>query len=172
MRNHSEPKAEAAFLNVQNAAKDMGISVNVLYVWRHRRQGLPSFRMGPGGRVMYSRNPLDAWLAEQQQADSRSNQDLNPLNKAPQDTENRKPAPAKAGMVPSLAKGLKPWQWQTAPRDGFHVFRHTYASVLLEAGGVRGGSGQVTGALVADQHARSLRPLHARGGAEATTGGR
>lgn len=49
MRNQSKPAVEAAFLNVQGAAKYMGISVNTLYVWRHRRQGPPSFRMGPGG---------------------------------------------------------------------------------------------------------------------------
>jgi hypothetical protein len=45
MRNKPELVIEAAFLNVQNAAMYMGISVNTLYVWRHRRQGPPSFRM-------------------------------------------------------------------------------------------------------------------------------
>ncbi|MFH9612960.1 tyrosine-type recombinase/integrase [Streptomyces pratensis] len=49
-------------------------------------------------------------------------------------TEIWKPALAKAGVIPPLAKGAKPWQWQAAPRDGFHVLRHTYASVVLEAG--------------------------------------
>ncbi|MGW1913145.1 helix-turn-helix domain-containing protein [Streptomyces sp. NPDC002076] len=82
MRNQSKPGVEAAFLNVQNAASYVRISVNTLYVWRHRRQGPPSFRMGSGGRVMYCRYLLDAWLSEQQQADSRSNPALNPLNKA------------------------------------------------------------------------------------------
>ncbi|GHA87976.1 MULTISPECIES: hypothetical protein [Streptomyces] len=49
-------------------------------------------------------------------------------------TEIWKPALAKAGVIPPLAKGAKPWQGQAAPRDGFHVLRHTHASVVLEAG--------------------------------------
>ncbi|MFJ9616164.1 helix-turn-helix domain-containing protein [Streptomyces noursei] len=71
-------------MNVQNAASYMGISVNTLYVWRHRRQGPPSFRMGPGGRVMYRRDLLDAWLTEHQNVDSRSNPARDPVRKAPQ----------------------------------------------------------------------------------------
>ncbi|MEU3931556.1 helix-turn-helix domain-containing protein [Streptomyces sp. NPDC029044] len=90
MRNKPEPVIEAAFLNVQNAAMYMGISVNTLYVWRHRRQGPPSFRMGPGGRVMYRRDLLDAWLSEQQRADSRSNPALDPLNRARRQRERRR----------------------------------------------------------------------------------
>ncbi len=90
MRSHPKPAVEAAFLNVQDAATYLGISVNTLYVWRHRRQGPPSFRMGPGGRVMYRRDLLDAWLNEQQQADSRSNPALNPLSKAPRQRERRR----------------------------------------------------------------------------------
>ncbi|GAA2657547.1 tyrosine-type recombinase/integrase [Streptomyces lunalinharesii] len=45
-----------------------------------------------------------------------------------------KPALAKAGIIPPLPQGAKRWQWEAAPKDGFHVLRHTYASVLLEAG--------------------------------------
>lgn len=45
-----------------------------------------------------------------------------------------KPALAKAGVIPPQAEGAKPWQWAAAPKDGFHVLRHTYASVMLEAG--------------------------------------
>ncbi|MBV7699369.1 AlpA family transcriptional regulator [Streptomyces sp. TRM70350] len=74
----------AAFLNVKGAAAYLGLSPHTLYVWRHRRQGPPSFRMGPRGRVMYRRGALDAWIREQEQADSRSNPDLNPLSTAPQ----------------------------------------------------------------------------------------
>jgi excisionase family DNA binding protein len=84
MPTQAQPTVEAAFLSVQDAARYLGISTNTLYIWRHRRQGPPSFRMGPGGRVMYRRDLLDAWLVEQQEADSRSNPHLNPLNKARQ----------------------------------------------------------------------------------------
>ncbi|MFI0902189.1 helix-turn-helix transcriptional regulator [Streptomyces sioyaensis] len=69
-----------AFLTVKDAAEYLGLSPHTLYVWRHRRQGPPSFRMGPRGRVMYRLEALDAWVREQEQADSRSNAALNPLN--------------------------------------------------------------------------------------------
>ncbi|OKH93401.1 helix-turn-helix transcriptional regulator [Streptomyces uncialis] len=70
----------AAFLNVKDAAEYLGLSPHTLYVWRHRRQGPPSFRMGPRGRVMYRRETLDAWIHEQELADSRCNTELSPLN--------------------------------------------------------------------------------------------
>ncbi|GAB3118578.1 hypothetical protein GCM10027160_30960 [Streptomyces calidiresistens] len=72
-----------AFLNVSDAAGYLGLSPHTLYVWRHRRQGPPSFRMGPRGRVMYRLEALDAWVREQEQADSRSNPALNPLDARP-----------------------------------------------------------------------------------------
>ncbi|MFF0124406.1 helix-turn-helix transcriptional regulator [Streptomyces mirabilis] len=72
---------EAAFLNLNKAAEYLGISPNTLYVWRHRRQGPPSFRMGR--RVMYRISALDEWVIAQEQADSRSNVALNPLNQKP-----------------------------------------------------------------------------------------
>ncbi|MEU1892059.1 tyrosine-type recombinase/integrase [Streptomyces pristinaespiralis] len=45
-----------------------------------------------------------------------------------------KPALAQAGVIPPRAEGAKAWQWAAAPTDGFHVLRHTYASIMLEAG--------------------------------------
>ncbi|MGP8303697.1 helix-turn-helix transcriptional regulator [Streptomyces inhibens] len=76
--------AHNAFLKVRDAAEYLGLSPHTLYVWRHRRQGPPSFRMGPRGRVMYRRVALDAWIREQEQADSRSNLTLSPLAVGPQ----------------------------------------------------------------------------------------
>ena len=81
--------ARTAFLTVKDAAEYLGLSPHTLYVWRHRRQGPPSFRMGPRGRVMYRLEVLDAWIREQEQADSRSNPALNPLNPPPQERSSR-----------------------------------------------------------------------------------
>ncbi|MFI1865946.1 helix-turn-helix transcriptional regulator [Streptomyces jumonjinensis] len=51
---------ETAFLSLPQAATYLGLSPNTLYVWRHRRQGPPSFRMGR--RVMYRITVLDEWV--------------------------------------------------------------------------------------------------------------
>jgi predicted DNA-binding transcriptional regulator AlpA len=79
---HSTHATETAFLNLPKAADYLGLSPNTLYVWRHRRQGPSSFRMGR--RVMYRVSALDAWVRAQEQADSRSNPALNPLACKPQ----------------------------------------------------------------------------------------
>ncbi|MFD5319426.1 helix-turn-helix transcriptional regulator [Streptomyces sp. NPDC127098] len=68
-----------AFLTLPKAAEYLGISPNTLYIWRHRRQGPPSFRMGR--RVMYRISSLNKWIAEQERADSRSNRSLDPVNR-------------------------------------------------------------------------------------------
>ncbi|WP_438290966.1 helix-turn-helix transcriptional regulator [Streptomyces sp. HUAS TT7] len=75
---------DRAFLGVQEAAAYLGLSPCTLYVWRHRRQGPPSFRLGARGRVTYRLDALDAWIREQEQADSRSNSALDPVSAAPQ----------------------------------------------------------------------------------------
>ncbi|MFF1418009.1 helix-turn-helix transcriptional regulator [Streptomyces sp. NPDC058280] len=68
-----------AFINVREAADYLGISPRTLYVWRHRRQGPPSFRMGVRGRVMYRLEELDAWVRRQEELDARSNPELSPV---------------------------------------------------------------------------------------------
>ncbi|MFJ2420270.1 tyrosine-type recombinase/integrase [Streptomyces brevispora] len=45
-----------------------------------------------------------------------------------------KPALGKAGVIAPPAEGAKAWQWAAPPKDGFHALRHTYASIMPEAG--------------------------------------
>lgn len=89
MTTESQSAYQAAFLNLSKAAEYLGISPNTLYVWRHRRQGPPSFRMGR--RVMYRISALDEWIAELEQADSRSNSEINPLKREPEQRTMRAP---------------------------------------------------------------------------------
>ncbi|MDQ0752055.1 putative DNA-binding transcriptional regulator AlpA [Streptomyces africanus] len=77
---------------MKDTAEYLGLSPHTLYVWRHRRQGPPSFRMGPRGRVMYRLEALDAWVSAQEQADSRSNPALAPLNARPQERSAHLPS--------------------------------------------------------------------------------
>ncbi|MQS37647.1 helix-turn-helix transcriptional regulator [Streptomyces katsurahamanus] len=72
---------ETAFLSLPRAATYLGLSPNTLYVWRHRRQGPPSFRMGR--RVMYRITVLDEWVRAQELSDSRSNTSLDPILQKP-----------------------------------------------------------------------------------------
>ncbi|MFE3657207.1 tyrosine-type recombinase/integrase [Streptomyces sp. NPDC059165] len=65
------------------------------------------------------------------------------LNRATFDDKQWKPALARAGVIPPpkveyvQARGKKPWarkSWSMPREDGFHVTRHTFASVVLAAG--------------------------------------
>jgi hypothetical protein len=53
---------------------------------------------------------------------------------APDGVKRCHPVLARAGLIPPRVKGAKPWQCQAAPKDGFHVLRHTHASLVPEAG--------------------------------------
>ncbi|WP_395371661.1 tyrosine-type recombinase/integrase [Streptomyces tubercidicus] len=60
------------------------------------------------------------------------------INRTTWNTKTWKTALAKAGVIPPLAKS-KPGEkdtrvWEPSREHGFHVLRHTYASVMLEAG--------------------------------------
>lgn len=89
MSSYEPDSSSQAFLTLPKAAQYLGISCNTLYVWRHRRQGPPSFRMG--GRVMYRIAALEGWIHAQEHADSRSNSDLNPLNRKPRQRRTTRP---------------------------------------------------------------------------------
>lgn len=63
---------------------------------------------------------------------------LSALNRATWNTKTWKPALAKAGVIAPLPKPAagEPVTrvWEPSREHGFHVLRHTYASVMLEAG--------------------------------------
>ncbi|AJT67416.3 hypothetical protein T261_5800 [Streptomyces lydicus] len=73
---------EPAVFSTKEAAAYLGVAVPTLRTWRHRRRGPKSFRME--GRIVYRRTELDAYLDACEAADSRSNPDLDPLNRAPE----------------------------------------------------------------------------------------
>lgn len=65
------------------------------------------------------------------------------VNRTTFDDKQWKPALARAGVIPKpeveyvQGKGKKPWKrvkWGMPREDGFHVLRHTFASVVLAAG--------------------------------------
>ncbi|MEV4739818.1 helix-turn-helix domain-containing protein [Streptomyces sp. NPDC049555] len=65
-----------AVLATDEAATYLGVAPSTLRTWRHRRTGPPSFRIG--AKVVYRLTALDAYLAECEVADSRSNPALDP----------------------------------------------------------------------------------------------
>ncbi|MFI6443781.1 helix-turn-helix domain-containing protein [Kitasatospora sp. NPDC050543] len=76
------PPASPALLTVGEAADYIRRTPKAMYRLRARRVGPPSFKTGH--RVMYRLSALDAWLAAQEAADSRSNPALDPTRVAPE----------------------------------------------------------------------------------------
>lgn len=77
------------------AAAYIGRTPKALYCLNDRRMGPASFRTG--GRRMYRITALDAWLAEHEAQDSRSNLELDPTRRAPEPRRaKRRPQPLAA----------------------------------------------------------------------------
>ncbi|MFD8319684.1 helix-turn-helix domain-containing protein [Kitasatospora purpeofusca] len=72
--------AESPVLDLVEAARYVRRTPKAMRCMRERRSGPPSFRVG--GRVMYRLAALDAWLAEHEAQDSRSNPALDPTRQA------------------------------------------------------------------------------------------
>ncbi|MFI2610649.1 helix-turn-helix transcriptional regulator [Kitasatospora sp. NPDC018619] len=81
-------------LTLEEAAAYIGRSTKGLRGLRERRSGPPGFRAG--GRVMFRLAALDAWLAEQEANDSRSNLALDPTRKAPEPRRAKRRQPLAA----------------------------------------------------------------------------
>jgi hypothetical protein len=79
---------QSPVLTLSEAADYVRRTPKAMYNLRDRRVGPPSFRQG--GRVYYRLDALDAWLAEGEQSDSRSNPVLDPTRRAPQPRRARR----------------------------------------------------------------------------------
>ena len=66
-------------LSLNEAAEVMGIAAGTLRTWRTQGRGPVGFKVG-GRRVMYRREAVEAWLAEQEAATASN-------SSRPQDTQ-------------------------------------------------------------------------------------
>ncbi|MGV9271480.1 helix-turn-helix domain-containing protein [Kitasatospora sp. NPDC003701] len=87
-------ESQRHILTLEEAAAYIGRSVKGLRGLRERRSGPPGFRAG--GRVMYRITALDAWLADHEARDSRSNPALDPTRQAPEALRARRHQPLAA----------------------------------------------------------------------------
>jgi len=78
---------ESPVMTLAEAARYVRRSPKALYSLRERRAGPPSFRLA--GRIYYRRAALDAWLAEGEARDSRSNPELDPTRRPPERRRSR-----------------------------------------------------------------------------------
>jgi excisionase family DNA binding protein len=58
-----------SLLTVQELADELRVAPSTLYQWRTDRRGPASFRLG--GRVVYRRAAVEAWIDSQEQATAR-----------------------------------------------------------------------------------------------------
>lgn len=57
--------ASAPMMTLADLAEYLGVATRTIYQWRVRGEGPPSYRLGPGGVVRYTKADVDAWLDEQ-----------------------------------------------------------------------------------------------------------
>jgi helix-turn-helix protein len=81
-RPHDGARDAPAVFSTKEAAAYLGVAAPTLRTWRHRRRGPKSFRME--GRIVYRRSALDEFIDACESADSRSNRELDPLNRPPE----------------------------------------------------------------------------------------
>lgn len=67
---------------MEDAARKLGVEPSTLRKWRVLRKGPASFKVA--GRVVYKETAIAEYLSACEEADSRSNPALNPLNRVPQ----------------------------------------------------------------------------------------
>ncbi|MFE2912872.1 helix-turn-helix transcriptional regulator [Kitasatospora indigofera] len=79
--NDTLPPPEG-YLWLTETAKRLGVQPSTLRKWRMQRKGPASFKHA--GKVMYREDAIPAYLAACEAADSRSNPELNPLNRRPE----------------------------------------------------------------------------------------
>lgn len=78
---------------LEDATEILGVEKSTLYKWRYLRTGPASFKYL--GKVVYRLTELHAYIAGCEAADSRSNPELNPLNRRPEPRlSSRRPAAA------------------------------------------------------------------------------
>jgi integrase len=92
----------------------------------HMKQWKPLVVELPWGRPGSTRSQAHALLLYTSQS--------NAIRAGAWDADIWKPVLAAVGVIPKRPKGAKSWQYEAARRHGFHVLRHTFASVQLEAG--------------------------------------
>ena len=69
MRNATEKsRTSKGFLSLQEAASYLDVAVDTMYQWRTKGIGPAALKIG--NRVKYRRETLDAWIADQEQAEA------------------------------------------------------------------------------------------------------
>jgi predicted DNA-binding transcriptional regulator AlpA len=62
-------------LFTNQVAEEFGFNAGTLRYWRSTDQGPASFTLGPRGRVVYRRQEVERWIAEQEKATRRGGGD-------------------------------------------------------------------------------------------------